>query len=96
MTTNDERQMLRQTVAALVDKHAGPEAVRRAMNSERGYDELLWSRLCEQVGAAALVVPFVSLCTPGQPSPYDDFPFVALGVVVAAFVIGWVVIRRRA
>ena len=48
------------------------------------------------LGAAALVVPFVSLCTPGQPSPYDDFPFVALGVVVAAFVIGWVVIRRRA
>ena len=57
MTTNDERQMLRQTVAALVDKHAGPEAVRRAMESERGYDEALWTMLCEQVGAAALVVP---------------------------------------
>ena len=57
MTTNDERQMLRQTVAALVDKHAGPEAVRRAMDSERGYDESLWNTLCEQVGAAALVVP---------------------------------------
>lgn len=52
-----ERQMLRQTVAALVDKHAGPEAVRRAMVSERGYDEALWGMLCEQVGAAALVVP---------------------------------------
>jgi amino acid transporter len=47
------------------------------------------------LGAAALVVPFVSLCTPGQPSPYDAFPFVALGVVVAAFGTGWVVIRRR-
>lgn len=57
MTTNEERQMLRQTVAALVDKHAGPEAVRRAMESERGYDEALWTMLCEQVGAAALVVP---------------------------------------
>ncbi len=57
MTTKDERQMLRQTVAALVDKHAGPEAVRRAMDSERGYDEALWTMLCEQVGAAALVVP---------------------------------------
>ena len=57
MTTTEERQMLRQTVADLVDKHAGPEAVRRAMESERGYDEALWTMLCEQVGAAALVVP---------------------------------------
>lgn len=57
MTTNPERQMLRQTVAALVARRAGPEAVRRAMESERGYDESLWSTLCEQVGAAALIVP---------------------------------------
>ncbi|WP_166906684.1 acyl-CoA dehydrogenase family protein [Mycobacterium sp. DL440] len=54
---SEERQLLRQTVAALVDKHASPEAVRTAMESERGYDEKLWSLLCEQVGAAALVVP---------------------------------------
>lgn len=54
---NDERDLLRQTVAALVDKHATPEAVRVAMESERGYDETLWQLLCEQVGAAALVVP---------------------------------------
>lgn len=54
---NEERQLLRETVAALVDKHASPEAVRTAMESERGYDEKLWSLLCEQVGAAALVVP---------------------------------------
>ncbi len=49
--------MLRQSVAALVDKHAGPEAVRRAMESDRGYDAHLWTMLCEQVGAAALVIP---------------------------------------
>lgn len=54
---NEERDLLRQTVAALVDKHATPEAVRAAMESERGYDETLWQLLCEQVGAAALVVP---------------------------------------
>lgn len=57
MARNDERDLLRQTVAALVDKHATPEAVRAAMESERGYDETLWQLLCEQVGAAALVVP---------------------------------------
>jgi alkylation response protein AidB-like acyl-CoA dehydrogenase len=54
---SEERQLLRETVAALVDKHASPEAVRAAMESERGYDEKLWALRCEQVGAAALVVP---------------------------------------
>jgi alkylation response protein AidB-like acyl-CoA dehydrogenase len=53
----EERELLRQTVTSLVDKHANPEAVREAMESQRGYDESLWRLLCEQVGAAALVVP---------------------------------------
>lgn len=53
----EEREMLRETVAALVAKHANPAAVRAAMESERGYDESLWQLLCEQVGAAALVIP---------------------------------------
>jgi alkylation response protein AidB-like acyl-CoA dehydrogenase len=57
MSTPEERQMLRDTVAALVDKHASSAAVRAAMESARGYDESLWSMLCEQVGVAALVVP---------------------------------------
>ncbi|MBB3601633.1 alkylation response protein AidB-like acyl-CoA dehydrogenase [Mycolicibacterium sp. BK556] len=57
MTSGEERQMLRDTVAALIEKHASPEAVRAAMESERGYDESLWAKLCEQVGVAALVVP---------------------------------------
>ncbi len=54
---SEERELLRETVAALVEKHASPAAVREAMASERGYDESLWTLLCEQVGAAALVVP---------------------------------------
>jgi alkylation response protein AidB-like acyl-CoA dehydrogenase len=49
--------MLRDTVASIVEKHAAPEAVRRAMDSEKGYDEALWTLLCDQVGAAALVIP---------------------------------------
>ena len=53
----EERQMLRETVAALVAKHADPAAVRAATESDRGYDESLWQLLCEQVGAAALVIP---------------------------------------
>lgn len=57
MTTFEERQLLRQSVAALVGKHATSEANRQAMDSATGYDESLWSMLCEQVGVAALVVP---------------------------------------
>ncbi len=53
----DERELLRRTVAALVDKHATPEAVRAATESPRGYDESLWQLLCDQVGAAALAIP---------------------------------------
>src|ERR1700752_2856402 len=53
----EERRMLRDTVAALVAKHADPAAVRAAMASDRAYDESLGQLLCEQVGAAALVVP---------------------------------------
>jgi alkylation response protein AidB-like acyl-CoA dehydrogenase len=53
----EERRMLRDTVAALVAKHADPAAVRAAMESDRGYDESLWQLLCEQVGAAALLIP---------------------------------------
>ena len=54
---NQERALLTRTVRDLVAKHAHPEAVRAAMDSPRGYDENLWQMLCEQVGAAALVVP---------------------------------------
>ena len=54
---SEERELLRETVAALVAKHAGPAAVRAAIESEKGYDESLWQLLCEQVGAAALVIP---------------------------------------
>src|ERR1700753_3157066 len=54
---SDERELLRDTVAALVAKHASPAAVREVIESKCGYDESLWRLLCEQVGAAALVVP---------------------------------------
>jgi alkylation response protein AidB-like acyl-CoA dehydrogenase len=54
---SEERAMLVQTVRDLVGKRANSEAVRAAMDSEHGYDEALWQLLCEQVGAAALVVP---------------------------------------
>ncbi len=47
------------------------------------------------VGALTLVVPFIELCKPGQPSPYAEFPFVALAVGALAAVIGYVTVRRH-
>ena len=58
---SEERELLRETVAALVAKHASHAAVREAMESERGYDESLWRLLREQVGAAALVVAVIAV-----------------------------------
>ena len=55
--SSEERALLVRTVRDLVARHADSAAVRVAMDSERGYDESLWRLLCEQVGAAALVVP---------------------------------------
>ena len=54
---SDEQAELASTVRSLLAKHSGSEAVRAAAASARGYDEKLWSVLCEQVGAAALALP---------------------------------------
>src|SRR6201993_4622360 len=54
---SEERERRRGAVAALGATRASPGAVRAAIESNRGYDESLWQLLCEQVGAAALVIP---------------------------------------
>jgi alkylation response protein AidB-like acyl-CoA dehydrogenase len=52
-----EQQELAATVRALLAKRSDSAAVRAAVVEPRGYDEKLWSVLCEQVGAAALAIP---------------------------------------
>jgi amino acid transporter len=47
------------------------------------------------LGAVTLIVPFVELCKPGQPAPYDAFPFVALGLLALAAGAATVVLRHR-
>ncbi len=66
-----------------------------AWRRHRGQFSVVRHIVLPSLGAAALAIPFVTLCTPGQPAPYDVFPFVALAVVVVAFAAGWVVVRRR-
>jgi amino acid transporter len=47
------------------------------------------------LGALTLIVPFVELCKPGQPSPYSAFPYIALAIVAVAGVFAFVVVRRH-
>jgi amino acid transporter len=47
------------------------------------------------LGALTLIVPFVELCKPGQPSPYSVFPYLALAIVAASAVIAAVVVHRN-
>ena len=47
------------------------------------------------LGSATLIVPFVELLQPGQPAPYNAFPFIALAFVAAAVAIGWLVVHRH-
>ena len=46
------------------------------------------------LGSATLIVPFVELCQPGQPAPYNAFPFIALALAAAAAVIACLVVHR--
>jgi amino acid transporter len=47
------------------------------------------------LGSAVLIVPFIELCEPGQPSPYSTFPFIALAMVGAAAAIAGLTVHRR-
>lgn len=54
---SDEQNELVKTLKALLDRHAGPAAVRAAMSAEAGFDPTLWRVLTEELGVAALAVP---------------------------------------
>ncbi len=47
------------------------------------------------LGALTLIVPFVELCKPGQPSPYSVFPYLALAIVAGAGAAAFVIVRRH-
>ncbi len=51
--------------------------------------------LVPALGSLTLVVPFIELCKPGQPSPYDVFPFIALAIVAIAVTLGILVVHLR-
>ncbi|MBB5913261.1 alkylation response protein AidB-like acyl-CoA dehydrogenase [Nocardia transvalensis] len=57
MSSTAELQELAATVRAVLAKHGDRDALRRAIDGDLGYDERLWTLLCEQVGVAALAIP---------------------------------------
>ncbi|AHH15321.1 acyl-CoA dehydrogenase [Nocardia nova SH22a] len=57
MTDIAELRELASSVRAALTKHGDSAALRRAIYSESGYDERLWTLLCEQIGVAALAIP---------------------------------------
>jgi len=46
------------------------------------------------LGMIAIGVPVYYLCKPGQPAPYDWFPYAALAVIVVAVIYGYWLNRR--
>jgi amino acid transporter len=47
------------------------------------------------LGSITLIVPFVELCQPGQPAPYNAFPYIALALGAAVAVIAFAVVHRH-
>lgn len=54
---SEEQQELVSAVRGLLAKRDARAGVRKAMDTDLGYDPQLWAQLCEQVGVAALAIP---------------------------------------
>jgi amino acid transporter len=46
------------------------------------------------LGMVAIAVPVYYLCKPGQPTPYNWFPYAALGVLVVSIIYAALLVRR--
>jgi len=53
----EEHEELRETVRRFVDSKSTEQAVRAAMETERGYDADVWSQMAQQMGLQGLVIP---------------------------------------
>lgn len=53
----DEQNELAKTLHAVLARHADPQAVRSAAESQPGYDPQLWQVLAQDIGVASLAIP---------------------------------------
>ena len=70
----DEQDELRKIVRSFLEAKSPESAVREQMETERGYDEAVWSQMAEQMGLQGLHIP----------EEYDGsgFSYVELGIVL--------------
>ncbi len=54
---SDEQQALAGSARKFLAAHSGSTAVRRAMESESGFETALWTRIAEELGWAAIPIP---------------------------------------
>jgi alkylation response protein AidB-like acyl-CoA dehydrogenase len=54
---NEEQEELRRSARGFLREHSYSEAVRRAMESERGYDESVWKQIGAQLGWTGITIP---------------------------------------
>ena len=56
-TPSPEQEALRETARSFLAEHSSSERVRRAMESETGFDAETWKRIGAELGWPALIVP---------------------------------------
>jgi alkylation response protein AidB-like acyl-CoA dehydrogenase len=71
---SDELEELRRTVRAFLEQKSPEAEVRRLMETERGYDDAVWTQMAEQLGLQGLAIP--------EELGGSGFSFVELGVVL--------------
>ena len=70
----EEQEQLRQFVRSFLEDKSSEAAVREQMDTEKGYDDAVWSQMAEQLGLQSLIVP--------EEHGGQGFTFVELGVVL--------------
>jgi alkylation response protein AidB-like acyl-CoA dehydrogenase len=70
----DEQDELRKIVRSFLDAKSPEGAVREQMETERGYDEAVWSQMAEQMGLQGLHIP--------EEYGGSGFSYVELGIVL--------------
>ncbi|MEM8922604.1 MAG: acyl-CoA dehydrogenase family protein [Actinomycetota bacterium] len=70
----EEQEQLRQFVRSFLEDKSAEAAVREQMETEKGYDDAVWSQMAEQLGLQSLVIP--------EAYGGQGFSFVELGVVL--------------
>ena len=71
---SEEQEQLRQFVRSFLEDKSSEAAVREQMETEKGYDDAVWSQMAEQLGLQSMIIP--------EEYGGQGYGFVELGVVL--------------